>query len=86
LSSVNLDQGVFLCIANSESGFNANAMNQNGPSMVIGVLQVGNTDSLPLPELCDPYTNAKSAASLYAECGICPWIDDSTYDEEILLY
>jgi hypothetical protein len=35
-----LNQGVFLCIANSESGFNANAMNQNGANMAVGMLQV----------------------------------------------
>jgi hypothetical protein len=29
--------------------------------------------------LCDPYGNAKAAAALYSQCGICPWIDDSSY-------
>jgi hypothetical protein len=48
LSSVGLDQSVFLCIAQAESSLNANAMNQNGANMAVGVLQVNDNNGKKL--------------------------------------
>jgi hypothetical protein len=49
-------------------------MNQNGANMAVGVLQVDDNNGYSAKELCDPYDNAKAAAALYKECGICPWV------------
>jgi hypothetical protein len=48
LGSVGLNQNVFLCIAQSESSFNAAAMNQNGANMAVGVLQINDDNGTNL--------------------------------------
>jgi len=72
-----LDVATFACIATHESGYNANAMNQNGNYMAVGLLQVTDDNGYSAKSLCDAETNVKAAASLYSECGICAWLDDA---------
>jgi len=77
LSQVGLNVNVFTCIGNGESSWNANSMNQNGNTMVIGIYQEGDNNGYSDQALCDPKTATQAALSLYQECGICPWLDDS---------
>jgi len=78
LNQYGLDVNVFTCIASGESSFNANAMNQNGANMVVGLYQEGDNNGYSGEALCDPGTATQAAVSLYGQCGICPWFDDSS--------
>jgi len=76
MSSAGLNTNLFTCIGNHESGWNANAMNQNGATMVVGLYQEGDDNGYSAESLCDPQTSSNAAAAFINECGICPWLDD----------
>ncbi len=67
---------MFTCIAQHESGLNANAMNLNGKNLVVGLFQETDDNGYSAQQLCKPKTAAVAAKKLMAECGICPWLDD----------
>jgi hypothetical protein len=79
MQSAGLNTSVFLCIAQHESGLNANAMNVNGANIVAGVFQENNNNGYSAQQLCNPQTACQAAVALMKECGICPWIDDPWY-------